>query len=94
MTQPDRAPVLSEDDDNVAVRPPVVDNKAEERLNPPTEYETLDLAGLAPGALKDRLNALGQEGWVLVATTPTFIFRRMKKVDTEKPKARVGFGLT
>jgi hypothetical protein len=93
MSEFDSAPVLSEDDDAVAVRPPVVDGKAEDRLNPPSEYEVLDLSGLAPEALKARLNALGEEGWALVAASPAFIFRRMKKVDPLKPKGRVGFGL-
>lgn len=93
---PDLAPMMDDDDDdeNVAVRPPVVSSKAgEERLNPPTEYEVLDLAGESPEALKKRLNELGEEGWALVATTPSFIFRRMKKTEEKKAERRVGFGI-
>lgn len=86
-------PILSDDDDSVSVRPPVVESKAEDRLNPPSEYEVLDLGAASPADLKAKLNAMGDEGWALVATSPAFIFRRMKKVDSQKPKARVGFGL-
>lgn len=90
-------PRMDEDDedDAVSVRPPVVSSKTgEERLNPPTEYDVLDLADLGADALKKRLNDLGEEGWALVATTPHFIFRRMKKAEEKKSERRVGFGFS
>jgi hypothetical protein len=96
-TAPDLVPAMDDDDDdeNVAVRPPVVSSSkgAEEKMNPPTEYEVLELAGESPEALKKRLNELGEDGWALVATTPAFIFRRMKKTEEKKPERRVGFGI-
>ncbi len=95
---PDLATVMDDDDDEddaVSVRTPVVTSKStEERLNPPTEYEVLDLAKESPEALKKRLNELGDEGWALVATTPAFIFRRMKKSEEKKNERRVGFGFS
>lgn len=93
---PGLTPQMDEDDDDesVSVRPPVVSGKpSEERLNPPTEYDVLELADLSPDALKKRLNELGEEGWALVATTPAFIFRRMKKTEEKKNERRVGFGI-
>lgn len=81
------------DEDATAVRPPVVEGGSEARLNPPCEYEVLSLDDLAPAALKERLNQLGDEGWALVATSPSFIFRRIKKTEEKKPRARVGFGI-
>lgn len=87
----------SDDDDEeetTTMRQPVVDSKLkEDRLNPPVEYDVKDLVDLDPTELKDKLNELGKDGWALMATTPYFVFRRMKKQDEEKPKARVGFGL-
>jgi hypothetical protein len=88
----DNSPRLA-DEDAAPPRPPVVDANSESKLNPPCEYEVLDLAGLASEALKGRLNELGEEGWALVSTAPAFIFRRMKKVEEKKPRARVGFGI-
>lgn len=93
---PDLAPVMDDDDEdeNVSVRPPVVSSKSgEERLNPPTEYDVLDLSGLDADSLKKRLNEMGEEGWALVATTPHFVFRRMKKSEEKKAERRVGFGV-
>lgn len=93
----DLTPKMDDDDeeDSVTVRPPVVSSKSgDEKINPPTEYEVLELAGESPEALKKRLNELGEEGWALVATTPAFIFRRMKKSDEKKPERRVGFGFS
>lgn len=95
MTQPIVSfdPVAEEDDDDApqALKAPVVDAKGGDRYNPEVEYDVLVLEGLDPAALKTRLNELGASGWQLVATTPAFIFRRIKAPDT-KPKARVGFG--
>ena len=99
MTQfasnPDLAPRMDdEDDENVAVRPPQVDSKSgEDRINPPTEYDVLDIGDLHPDALKKQLNEMGDEGWALVSTSPYFVFRRMKKPEDKKPRARVGFGV-
>ena len=93
---PDSVPMMDDDDEdeNVSVRPPVVSSKsAEERLNPPTEYDVLELSGLDPDALKKRLNEMGEEGWALVSTNPAFIFRRMKKTEEKKAERRVGFGV-
>lgn len=94
MTQPPVSfdPIVADEDDEdapVAVKAPVVEGKAD-RFNPEVEYEVLDLAGLAPAALKARLNELGAIGWQLVATAPAFVFRRLKATET-KPKAKVGF---
>lgn len=87
---------LDDDDDDDGhshmVKAPVVDS-AKDRLNPEVEYEVLDLAGEKPEALKNRLNDLGKEGWQLLATTPSFIFRRMKKPEEEKKRSRVGFSI-
>jgi hypothetical protein len=88
------SPRADEDDDDDdhggAPRAPMVESGKGERLNPPTEYKVVDLSG---ANLEAKLNELGEEGWALVATTPSFIFRRMKKVDEGKKKARVGFGI-
>lgn len=54
---------------------------------PEWEYEVIRELG---SDLKDHLNALGKEGWVLVATEPAFIFRRPRS-ETKKSGARVGF---
>lgn len=71
---------------------PVVSTKSD-KLNPEVEYDVLSLPGDDPKALKDKLNELGADGWQLVAASPLFIFRRMKKADEEKPKSRVGFSI-
>ncbi|MEB3285720.1 MAG: hypothetical protein VKN33_10585 [Candidatus Sericytochromatia bacterium] len=89
---PHRSIVLS-DDETTTVRPPVVEASGESRLNPPSEYEVLALADLSPEKLKQRLNELGEEGWALIATTPSFIFRRLKKTEEKKQRPRVGFGV-
>jgi hypothetical protein len=81
-----------DDDHGSSVRAPQVDSGKGERLNPPTEYKVVDLSG-AGANLEAKLNELGEEGWALVATTPSFIFRRMKKTEEAKKKARVGFGI-
>lgn len=86
---------MDEDDDeghSPMVKAPVVD-AGKDRLNPEVEYEVLDLAGEKPEALKNRLNELGKDGWQLLATTPSFIFRRMKKSEEEKKRSRVGFSI-
>lgn len=57
------------------------------------EYEVLGDLGKEKD-LKDRLNKLGQKGWILVSTTPAFIFRRPKLPQEEKLRAPVGFGST
>ena len=72
--------------------PPVVSTKSD-KLNPEVEYDVLSLPGDDPKALKDKLNELGAEGWQLVAASPLFIFRRMKKPEEEKKRGRVGFSL-
>lgn len=81
-----------EDMPSTTVRPPVVE-AGKDRLNPPVEYEVLDLAGTGADALKAKLNELGNDGWVLVAAEPSFIFRRVKKADEEKKRGRVGFSV-
>lgn len=89
-------PIHLDDDDDEGnapmVKAPVVDS-AKDRLNPEVEYEVLDLAGEKPEALKNKLNELGKDGWQLLATTPSFIFRRMKKAEEEKKRGRVGFSV-
>ena len=80
-----------EDETTTPLKAPVVDSKAD-RLNPEVEYEVLDLGSEKPEALKQRLNELGKDGWQLVSTTPSFIFRRLKKSEESKLKTRVGFG--
>lgn len=79
-------------EEGASLQTPVVETKAD-RLNPEVEYDVLDLVSLAPEALKTRLNELGQEGWMLVSTSPSFIFRRLKKSEEGKTKARVGFSV-
>lgn len=64
--------------------------KQDDKFNPPMEYKVCDLPD---AGLEDKLNELGKDGWALVATSPQYIFRRMKKGDEEKPKQRVGFGI-
>jgi len=54
----------------------------------PVEGKVLDQI---PGPLEAGLNALGEEGWQLVATTPAFIFRRPRLEDGDGLRARVGF---
>lgn len=89
------APRYDDEDDHdqggTALRAPVVD-AAKDRLNPEMEYEVLSLTG-DDAALKTKLNDLGKDGWVLVSTAPSFIFRRIKKTEDEKKKSRVGFSL-
>lgn len=95
-TNPDLSPRMDdeEDEETIALRQPVVDSKStEDRTNPPTEYDVMELGDLEPDALKKKLNELGDEGWALVSTSPYFIFRRMKKQEEKKAKARVGFGV-
>ncbi|MEB3198249.1 MAG: hypothetical protein VKP62_13695 [Candidatus Sericytochromatia bacterium] len=94
LTKPVSPVSHDEDEESISLRAPVVAAKAgEDRLNPPMEYEVLDLAGEKSEALKQRLNQLGQEGWVLVAAAPLYVFRRARKPEDAKPKGRVGFGL-
>ncbi|MDB5097006.1 MAG: hypothetical protein JWM80_1427 [Cyanobacteria bacterium RYN_339] len=93
---PDALPTRGDEDDDddepsSSMRAPQVDSGKSDRLNPPTEYKVLDLAGEIN--LEAKLNELGEEGWALVSTNPSFIFRRMKKSDEAKKKARVGFGI-
>lgn len=85
-------PKMDDEDEetSTALKAPVVDSKAD-RLNPEVEYDVLDLANEKPEALRDKLNELGKDGWALVATTPSFIFRRMKKPEEVKLKKSVGF---
>lgn len=90
--QPTRADEDDDDEPSGGVRAPMVDSGKGDRLNPPTEYKVVDLAG-AGANLEAELNKLGEDGWALVSTTPSFIFRRMKKTDEGKKKARVGFGV-
>lgn len=94
--EPILAPHMDDEDEDEGNSPmrksPVVDS-GKDRLNPEVEYEVLDLAGESPDALKTRLNDMGKEGWQLLTTTPSFIFRRMKKTEEEKKRARVGFSV-
>jgi hypothetical protein len=75
------------------VKAPIVDSGKSDRLNPEVEYEVLDLASEKPDALKNKLNDLGKEGWQLVSTTPSFIFRRIKVKEEAKLKKSVGFSM-
>jgi hypothetical protein len=88
-------PRMDEDDDEAQtkVKAPQVDSGKSDRLNPEVEYEVLDLASLAPDALKDKLNDLGKDGWALVSTTPSFILRRIKVKEEVKLKKSVGFSV-
>lgn len=95
----DTSPVrMDEDDDDEdeggsGARGVSVDSgDKKDRLNPPTEYDVLELGNLSASDLKAKLNEMGAEGWALIATTPHFVFRRMKKTEEEKKKGRVGFG--
>lgn len=85
-----RADEEEEEHSHTALHTPVVESKSD-RLNPEVEYEVLALSE-DPKVLKQKLNELGQDGWQLVATTPAFVFRRMKRPE-EKPKTRVGFSV-
>ena len=93
-------PTRGDDDDDdhdhgggSSVKAPSVDSGSKkDRLNPPTEYKVLELSE-SGGALEAKLNELGEDGWALVSASPQFIFRRMKKTEEEKKKARVGFGV-
>src|SRR5689334_9878157 len=92
---PDDLPTRADEDDDddepsSGVRAPMVDSGKGDRLNPPMEYKVVELGG---ADLEAKLNQLGEEGWALVSTTPSFIFRRMKKTEEGKKKARVGFGI-
>ena len=58
------------------------------RRQQPVEYKVL---AELPEPLESGLNALGDEGWQLVATAPAFIFRRPKIEDGDGLRARVGF---
>ncbi|MBM3267116.1 MAG: hypothetical protein FJZ01_05645 [Candidatus Sericytochromatia bacterium] len=53
------------------------------------EYEVLQDLGKD---MKDKLNDLGKEGWLLTATEPAFIFRRPRQPEPEKFRGPVGFG--
>jgi hypothetical protein len=96
----DAIPARGDDDDDdhdhssASVKAPSVDSGKTDRLNPPIEYEVLDLDDLAGGELKKKLNEMGEEGWALLTTSPSFIFRRIKKTEDEKKKGRVGFGIS
>lgn len=91
---PARADEDDDHDHGTSLKAPVVDSGKPDRLNPPMEYEVLDLASLSGETLKKKLNELGEEGWALLTTTPQYIFRRLKKTEDEKKKARVGFGIS
>ncbi|MBM3274875.1 MAG: hypothetical protein FJZ00_06965 [Candidatus Sericytochromatia bacterium] len=53
------------------------------------EYEVLSDLGKD---MKDKLNDLGKQGWILTATEPAFIFRRPRQQEPEKLPRAVGFG--
>ncbi len=53
------------------------------------EYEVLRDLG---ADMKEKLNELGLQGWILTATEPAFIFRRPKTSEPEKFRGPVGFG--
>ena len=53
------------------------------------EYEVLQDLGKD---MKEKLNELGKDGWILTATEPAFIFRRPKPPEPEKFRGPVGFG--
>lgn len=44
-----------------------------------------------PSNLEEALNALGEEGWQLVATVPSFIFRRPRLDTGDGLRGPVGF---
>lgn len=54
------------------------------------EYEVVTSLGKD---IKEKLNELGAEGWILTATEPAFIFRRPKTPEPEKFRSPVGFGI-
>lgn len=88
------APRMDEDEEPTSsVKPPVVDSGKTDRLNPEVEYEVLDLASQSGEALKNKLNDMGKDGWQLVSTTPSFIFRRIKVKEEIKLKKSVGFSV-
>lgn len=87
-------PRMDEDEEPTSsMKAPVVDSGKSDRLNPEVEYEVLDLAGQSGEALKNKLNDLGKDGWQLVSTTPSFIFRRIKVKEEVKLKKSVGFSV-
>lgn len=53
------------------------------------EYEVLQDPGKD---MKDKLNELGRQGWLLTATEPAFIFRRPRHDEPESFRGPVGFG--
>ncbi|MBI6547155.1 MAG: hypothetical protein HY692_10200 [Cyanobacteria bacterium NC_groundwater_1444_Ag_S-0.65um_54_12] len=55
------------------------------------EYEVLSLVGSETREMKEKLNELGVQGWLLVATTPVFIFRRPKLGEPEHFQGPIGF---
>ena len=54
------------------------------------EYEVLEDLGSDP---KAKLNALGNDGWMLVTAKP-YIFRRPKVAEETKTRGPVGFART
>jgi hypothetical protein len=82
-----------EDDIQAGARPVIVATDKSERINPAVEYDVLTLGDLDAASLKTRLNELGQDGWLLVGTSPYFVFRRNKAPEKASPKKRVGFGI-
>lgn len=89
---PDVPRMEDDEEETTHVRAPIVESKAD-RLNPEMEYEVLELGGCKGDTLKDKLNELGKDGWVLVSTEPAFIFRRIKKPEEAKKPSRVGFSI-
>jgi hypothetical protein len=82
-----------DDEQTTSLKAPSVDSGKADRLNPEVEYDVLDLGGLSANDLKNKLNDLGKDGWQLVAASPSFIFRRLKKTDEVKLKKSVGFSV-
>ncbi len=70
---------------------PQVGGDSREPKVPEWEYEVLQDLGKD---MKDKLNELGKDGWILTATEPAFIFRRPKQHEPEKFRSPVGFGTT
>ena len=54
----------------------------------PVEYKVLTEI---PAQLEAELNRLGADGWQLVATVPSFIFRRPLIEPSDSFRGRVGF---
>ncbi len=65
---------------------PVVPTVGEEKTLK-WEYEILEDLGSDP---KAKLNALGDDGWMLITANP-FVFRRPKAPEESKTRGPVGF---